>query len=64
MKTPLKLSMIMFLLCISGMATAQDVILKKDNSTILSKVLEINSIEIKYKKWSNQDGPLWATVFH
>lgn len=60
MKTPLKLSMIMFLLCISGMATAQDVILKKDNSTILSKVLEINSIEIKYKKWSNQDGPTYS----
>ncbi len=60
MKTPLKQSIIMFLLCISGMATAQDVILKKDNSTILSKVLEINSTEIKYKKWSNQDGPTYS----
>lgn len=60
MKTLLKLSMIMFLLCIAGMATAQDVILKKDNSTILSKVLEINSNEIKYKKWSNQEGPTYS----
>jgi hypothetical protein len=39
---------------------AQDVIVKKDNSTILSKVIEINSSEIKYKKWSNQDGPIYS----
>ena len=29
---------------------AQDVIVKKDGSTILSKVLEINSADVKYKK--------------
>jgi hypothetical protein len=42
------------------MATAQDVILKKDNTTVLSKVLEISSTEIKYKKWNNQDGPTYS----
>ncbi len=39
---------------------AQDVIVKKDNTTILSKVLEINDTNIKYKKWSNQDGPTYS----
>ena len=39
---------------------AQDVIVKQDGSTILSKVMEINSAEIKYKKWSNVDGPIYA----
>ena len=42
-----------FLLCITGTAVSQDVILKKDNTTVLSKVLEITGTEIKYKKWSN-----------
>lgn len=32
---------------------AQDVIVKKDGTTILSKVVEINKNEIKYKKFSS-----------
>lgn len=39
---------------------AQDVIVKKDGSTILSKVLEVTSSEVKYKKFSNQDGPTYT----
>jgi len=50
----------LFLLCITGMVMAQDVIVKKDQSTIMSKVLEITNTEIKYKKWSNQDGPTYS----
>lgn len=49
-----------FLLFSAGIASAQDVILKKDNTTVLSKVLEITSTEIKYKKWSNQEGPIYS----
>lgn len=45
---------------IVGTASAQDVILKKDNTTVLSKVLEVTSTEIKYKKWDNQDGPTYS----
>ena len=48
------------LLCVAEMVTAQDVILKKDNTTVLSKVIEVTSTEIKYKKWSNQDGPTYS----
>ena len=38
-------------------ASAQDVIVKKDGSTILSKVIEIGTTEVKYKKWNNLNGP-------
>lgn len=41
---------------------AQDVIVKKDGSTILSKVIEIGSTEVKYKKFSNQDGPTYSVL--
>jgi len=60
MKTMRKLFATLFLLCIAGMTTAQDVIVMKDQSTIMSKVLEITSTEIKYKKWNNQDGPTYS----
>lgn len=38
----------------------QDVIVKKDGTTILSKVLEVNQDIIKYKKNSNLDGPVYS----
>lgn len=59
MKT-LRLYATLSLLFIARMASAQDVIVKKDQSTVMSKVLEITSTEIKYKKWSNQDGPTYS----
>ena len=43
---------------ISG--NAQDVIVKKDGSTILSKVTEVGTSEVKYKKWSNKEGPTYV----
>lgn len=55
-----KLSLFVILFCASLMTMAQDVIVKKDGSTIQSKVMEINGTEIKYKKWSNQDGPMYS----
>lgn len=39
---------------------AQDVIILNNNTTILSKVLEINSSEVKYKKHSNLNGPIYT----
>ena len=41
-------------------ASAQDVIVKKDGSTIVSKVIEITATEVKYKRFSNQDGPTYT----
>lgn len=42
------------------LAQAQDLIVKKDGSVIQAKVSEIGISEIKYKKWSNQDGPSYV----
>lgn len=52
--------LILGLFCWVGTTMAQDVIVKKDNSTVLCKVLEIADSAIKYKKWSNQDGPTYT----
>lgn len=52
-----KMILFMMLLASTLTASAQDVIVKKDGSTILSKVIEIGTAEIKYKKWNNQNGP-------
>ncbi len=60
MKSIKLLFVALILIGVAKIATAQDVIVKKDNTTILSKVVEINSTEIKYKKWSNQDGPTYV----
>lgn len=54
-----QLLVFLFLLC-SASVSAQDVIVKKDGSTILSKVLEVNTTDIKYKKFSNQNGPTYT----
>lgn len=42
------------------LSNAQDVIVKRDGSTIISKVLEVNTGDIKYKKFSNQGGPTYT----
>ena len=53
---------IFFLLALFTSLTVhcQDVIVKRDGSTILSKVLEVNTADIKYKKFSNQNGPTYT----
>lgn len=39
---------------------AQDVIVKKDGTTILSKIIEVGTSEVKYKKFSSLDGPMYS----
>lgn len=41
-------------------ANSQDVIVKKDGSTIISKVQEISATDVKYKKFSNLSGPIYT----
>lgn len=50
-----QLLVFLFLLC-SMSVFAQDVIVKKDGSTIVCRVVELTSSEIVYKKWSNLNG--------
>ena len=51
---------ILLFLCVSLITMAQDVIVKKDGSTILAKVLEVTSADVKYKKHTNVDGPTYT----
>lgn len=50
-----KLLVFLFLLC-SMSAFAQDVIVKKDGSTIVCRVEKVTATEITYKLWSNLKG--------
>lgn len=53
----------LIILCTYAMAVyAQDVIVKKDGSTILSKILEVNPNDVKYKKFSNPNGPTYTII--
>lgn len=46
---------LLMLLCTISIS-AQDVIVKKNGSTILCRIVEVNSSEVVYKKWSNLNG--------
>lgn len=43
-------------------ANAQDVIVQRDGTTILSKVTKVGTTEVEYKKWDYQDGPTYAVA--
>ena len=44
----------------TSFAFSQDVIVKKDGNTIVSKVVEVTPEYIKYKKFSNPQGPTYS----
>lgn len=50
-----QLLVLLLFLCSIG-ASAQDVIVKKDGSTILCRIVEVGSSEIIYKRWSDLGG--------
>lgn len=56
----MKQLLVFLLLLCSASVSAQDVIVKKDGSTILSKVLEVGQDVVKYKNFSNLDGPTYT----
>lgn len=43
-----------------GMACAQDIITTKDGSDIQARILEVTNSEIKYKRFSNLEGPTFT----
>ena len=45
---------------ISIVSFAQDIIITKDKERIQAKILEVSKDEIKYKKFSYQDGPVFS----
>lgn len=50
-----KILFLLLLMC-SVSASAQDVIVKKDGSTIVCRVVEVSQTEVIYKKWSDLQG--------
>ena len=51
---------IIFGSCIT--VSAQDVITKKDGTDIQAKILEVTTTEVKYKKFSNLEGPVFTLL--
>lgn len=41
-------------------ASAQDVIVKRNGEELQCKILEVSKKEVKYKRWTNQEGPAFA----
>ncbi|MBY0425818.1 MAG: hypothetical protein K2Q22_09295, partial [Cytophagales bacterium] len=41
---------------------AQDVIIKTDGDEIKAKVEEIGTLEVKYKRFDNEDGPSYTIL--
>ncbi len=44
----------------ASVCSAQDIIVKKDGSTIQAKVISVSSTEVTYKKFDNQTGPTYT----
>ena len=51
-----------FILGLSALISldAQDIITKKDGTDITAKILEVNINDIKYKRYSNLNGPTYT----
>lgn len=52
----MKQLLVLLLLLCTASVFAQDVIVKKDGSTIVCRVVEVTDSEITYKKWSDLNG--------
>lgn len=52
-------TLLLFFVCAITMY-AQDIIVTKDSQRIESKITEVDDTNIKYKKWSYQDGPVFT----
>lgn len=61
LKTPfMKIRILLFILIsIAKFSDAQDTIVKTNGDVIQAKIIEINPSQVKYKKYSFQDGPTY-----
>lgn len=58
--SPKKILMMLSLLLCWLTGTAQDVIVNKDGTSLLGKVVEVTDTEVKYRKADNPDGPIYT----
>lgn len=47
---------------ITKISYSQDIIILKNGDEIKSKVIEVTPDLVKYKKWANQDGPIYSST--
>lgn len=50
----------LFLTIASNIVVAQDMIVTNDGTIIKAKVTKVGATEVEYKKWTNQDGPIYT----
>lgn len=60
----MKKTLAVFLLLISSACYAQDVITLSDGRNIQAKIIEITADVVKYKRFDNQDGPLFSVALN
>jgi len=51
----------LLILFLANNVYAQDIITLKNGDEIKSKVLEVTTDQVKYKKWENQEGPVYSS---
>lgn len=47
-------------MCVVFNLSAQDIIVKRDGDELQCRILEVSKNEVKYKRWTNQDGPAFS----
>jgi hypothetical protein len=62
MPTKLKLLFLTGICLFNLTAHAQDIITKKDGTDVQAKILEVTPQEIKFKKFDNQEGPIFTLL--
>lgn len=55
-----KILFILAVFCCAATASAQDTIFKTDAQSIKAKIMEISPSEVRYKRFSNPDGPTYV----
>lgn len=61
MKT--KITLILSFILISFLSSfSQDILVYKNGDEVKAKVLEVNTADVKYKKWENQSGPTYTVL--
>ena len=46
--------------CVVFNLSAQDIIVKRNGDELQCRILEVSKNEVKYKRWTNQDGPAFS----
>lgn len=58
----MRLNLVFMFLSFVQIVICQDTIYKKNNDNIAAKIIEIDTDDVKFKKWNNQDGPLYTEL--